>query len=95
MTVELTDWRGNTYGVGDIVLYARQCGYAVEVVECEVLAITERGHVRVQPLRSSRTAFGKDAERPYSWLHGDKPVTLTRGVASITVLDADAHEWCW
>lgn len=34
-----TDWRGNEYGVGDLVIYARMSGRCVEMVEARVLDI--------------------------------------------------------
>lgn len=85
-----TDWQGKTYDVGDIVVYPRQVGYAVEMVEARVLEIKSPTNVRVQPLRSSRSNFGQDGDRTrFHWAYGDKPVTLTKGVASITVLGED------
>ncbi|TDB90942.1 hypothetical protein E1264_03815 [Actinomadura sp. KC216] len=37
--MKLTDWRGNEYGVGDLVLYPRMSGRSCEVREARVLDI--------------------------------------------------------
>lgn len=39
---EARDWRGNLIGEGDTVLYPRQSGYSVEMVEATVVEIWRR-----------------------------------------------------
>jgi hypothetical protein len=39
--VRLTDWRGNEYGVGDTILYARMSGRSCEISEATVVDIWE------------------------------------------------------
>lgn len=39
--MKLTDWRGNEYGVGDTVLYARMSGRSCEISEATVVDIWE------------------------------------------------------
>lgn len=42
--IELTDWRGNKYTVGSLVLYPRTFGSSCEIAEATVLSITYRKH---------------------------------------------------
>ncbi|MEU7096037.1 hypothetical protein [Kitasatospora aureofaciens] len=39
--MKLTDWRGNEYGVGDIILYPRISGRSCEISEATVVDIWE------------------------------------------------------
>lgn len=77
MIERLTDWRGNEYGVGDLIVYATSGGSSgAFITEAEVLAIEEYPdwreimHLRllVQPIR--------DADK---WNYDDK-----KGVAKAT-----------
>ena len=58
-----TDWLGNEYGVGDMILYPRTSGHSVEMVKAEVVEFVEPApgyhpdhvvRVRVRPVESSR-----------------------------------------
>lgn len=59
----LTDWRGNTYTIGDRVLYPRTSGRSCEMQEGRVLKVnrkdgTKVSSITIQPYRSSRH-FGR------------------------------------
>jgi len=43
---KLTDWRGNDYGVGDLVLYPRASGRSLEMQVGTVVAIKPYGYKR-------------------------------------------------
>lgn len=49
-----TDWLGNTYDVGDLVLYAAMSGRSVTMVLAEVIKFNESGSVGLRPMRSAR-----------------------------------------
>ncbi|WP_157536531.1 hypothetical protein [Kitasatospora mediocidica] len=56
--MRLTDWRGNEYGVGDTILYARMSGRSCEISEATVVDIwrtySDKG-------RYNRLAEGEEA----------------------------------
>lgn len=54
MTESMTDFRGNSYAVGDTVVYAAVSGRSVTMIEATVLKFNESGSVKLQPLNSSR-----------------------------------------
>jgi hypothetical protein len=59
----LTDWRGNTYTIGDRVLYPRTSGRSCEIQEGRITKINRRedGQVKsisIMPFRSSRFGYG-------------------------------------
>lgn len=39
LDIKLTDWRGNEYGIGDIVVYPRMFGNSVDLHEATILDI--------------------------------------------------------
>lgn len=49
-----TDWLGNTYDIGDLVLYAAMSGRSVTMVLAEVVKFNESGSVGLKPVRSAR-----------------------------------------
>lgn len=60
--MKLTDWRGNEYGVGTRVIYARSSGRSVEMQEGTVTKIVEvdgKPHVSVQPSGRGSRNFGR------------------------------------
>lgn len=89
---KLTDWRGNEYGVGDIVLYATSQSSSVEMHEGTVLEIAEKKHswkdeyttvLKVQPTKSASSYSTKTTawrDEPF------KPVTL-RVLNRVTFLE--------
>lgn len=49
-----TDFLGNEYGPGDIVVYGQSSGRCINMIKARVLEIKENGNVKVQPLAGSR-----------------------------------------
>ena len=49
-----TDWLGNTYDVGDLVLYAAMSGRSVTMVLAEVVKFNDTGSVTLKPVKSAR-----------------------------------------
>lgn len=49
-----TDFLGNEYGPGDIIVYGQSSGRCINMIKAKVLEIKENGNVRVQPLAGSR-----------------------------------------
>lgn len=81
----IIDWRGNGYEVGDTVVYARQSGHSVQLVEGKVLEFTtvksgwNEGKlvVLIQPTASSR----------WRAHYSEKPVRITV-LENITKVDS-------
>lgn len=75
-----TDWRGQTYDVGDTIVYPRGLGGSgCEMVVAKVLELRDNGNVVVEPLTSSSIKWGTQTSK-----HAAKRVTLTK-VINITV----------
>jgi hypothetical protein len=49
-----TDFLGNEYGPGDIVIYAQLRDRSINMIKARVVEVKENGNVKVQPLGGSR-----------------------------------------
>lgn len=49
-----TDFLGNEYKPGDYVIYAQSAGRCINLVKGQVVEITDKGKVKIQPLAGSR-----------------------------------------
>src|SRR5690349_2838898 len=49
-----TDFLGNEYGPGDIVIYAQLRDRSINMIKARVIEVKENGNVKVQPLGGSR-----------------------------------------
>lgn len=99
--MRLTDWRGNEYGIGDLVLYPRMSGRSCEMQEGTVTSVhlvyrdPERWEWKrvadgVEPPEGSDTEervqiLPSRSSRDFSRWGKPKPVTLTI-VGNVTVL---------
>lgn len=54
-----TDFLGQEYGVGDIIVYAARAASALWMTKAEVLSFSDRGVPKVQPLESN-ASLGTD-----------------------------------
>lgn len=80
-----TDWLGQPYGPGDLVLYPAGSGRSITMVIGEVLKVNKSGSVSIRPIRSSRwkqhygrskyidERTGKTILNPYGAEHIESP----------------------